>query len=212
MIGAAFMAQAVPTLPMALLGLLPAWISVAACISSLLSIAAACAAVAPRAGVAAADWIDYFALRRPAWRSILLWSLLLFAFNFLAGWIFELFHLPVTPDAVFEIVNSAASLPLLYIAVCIAAPISEEVLFRGLLLFSFEGRRRRQAAGVVISGALFASLHLQYEWYYLIVLFIVGLLLGAARMQSRSIWTSVAMHALNNAWAMFSVTGLGAGP
>ena len=47
-----------------------------------------------------------------------------------------------------------------------------------------------------------AAVHLQYNWYEVAQLFILGLLLGAAKIKTQSLYIPLAMHSLNNLTAM----------
>ena len=85
---------------------------------------------------------------------------------------------------------------LLILVVVVAAPIVEEIFFRGLVLRSLQ-RRFSQGWSVVISSALFAAAHFQPLQFP--ALFVFGLV--AARLATRSgrlgpgIWAHVAFNA-----------------
>ncbi len=77
----------------------------------------------------------------------------------------------------------------------LAAPVVEELLFRGLLL----GGLLRQATplvAVVWSALLFAFVH-PMPWWPLV--FVLGVLCAALRLRSGSLWASVSLHAAYNA-------------
>ncbi len=106
-----------------------------------------------------------------------------------------------TPDWMLRIYRSAGSLPLLLFAIVVVAPIVEEIVFRGFL---FEGLRRSwlgDAGTVLLTSVVFASIHVQYEAFYIGQVFGLGLLLGAGRMCTGSVILTIAMHALVNAVA-----------
>jgi membrane protease YdiL (CAAX protease family) len=75
------------------------------------------------------------------------------------------------------------------------APLTEESLFRGLLLPSFE-RRWGVAPALVLSSALFALFHLNV-WQALPA-FAAGLYLGWLYLACGSLWPPMAAHALFN--------------
>ncbi|MBI5710839.1 MAG: CPBP family intramembrane metalloprotease [Candidatus Eisenbacteria bacterium] len=79
----------------------------------------------------------------------------------------------------------------------LSAGIGEEITIRGAL---------QPRLGIVLSSLLFAALHVQYSWYGLVVIFALGLLLGAIR---RRAGTTVAMtvHALYDILAVVTATG-----
>ena len=77
----------------------------------------------------------------------------------------------------------------------LSAGIGEEITMRGALQPKF---------GVVATSLLFASLHVQYSWFGITVIFLLGILLGLLRKRTN---TSVAMavHALYDMVAVLSI-------
>jgi membrane protease YdiL (CAAX protease family) len=87
------------------------------------------------------------------------------------------------------------------IALVIAAPVLEELLFRGVILrrLLVSGTRLR---AVVLSSLLFGAIHLN-PWQFLGA-FSGGLLLGWIYVRTRSLWLCIAGHALNNACSLYA--------
>jgi len=77
----------------------------------------------------------------------------------------------------------------------IVAPLTEETLFRGLLLRSFE-RRYGVWPGLVLSSALFAAFHLNV-WQALAA-FVAGLYLGWIYLRTRSLGPPMVVHGVFN--------------
>ena len=101
---------------------------------------------------------------------------------------------------------------LFFTALVIAAPIGEELLFRGFLLGALDSRGTPVWISACLSSALWAALHVQYDLFLMGMIFFSGLLLAAARRKTGSIYPCIAMHALNNAvsfaeTAYFATTG-----
>lgn len=91
--------------------------------------------------------------------------------------------------------------PLWMIAsVVVVAPIFEEMVFRGFVYSGFE-RRLGAIPAVLLSSALFTVLHGQYNVYELTQIFVLGMVLGLARMRTQSLLTPIVMHAANNGLA-----------
>jgi len=92
----------------------------------------------------------------------------------------------------------------------LVAPLTEEALFRGVLLRSF-ARRWGDTPGLVLSSALFAGFHLNV--WQAPAAFLAGLFLGWVFLRTRSLLYPIAAHALFNGLpviltaAGFSVTG-----
>ena len=81
----------------------------------------------------------------------------------------------------------------------VAAPISEEFLFRGVLMGVLFARGWKPAPAILFSAALFALSHVQYQPIGVIVVFFSGCLLGLLRCYSGGLWAPIIAHALINA-------------
>jgi membrane protease YdiL (CAAX protease family) len=81
------------------------------------------------------------------------------------------------------------------ITVTLAAPLGEEIFFRG---FALPALRRSVGllAALLISGALFSLLHMDKVGFA--GLMEIGVLLAALRVWSGSLWPAVIAHAVNN--------------
>jgi membrane protease YdiL (CAAX protease family) len=82
------------------------------------------------------------------------------------------------------------------VALALAPALCEEALFRGLALPSLATRLGGRAA-IVVTALLFAAFHLSL--YRFVPTALLGILLGALRWRSGSLWPAVAFHAANNA-------------
>jgi len=93
-------------------------------------------------------------------------------------------------DSVFR----AQAIPML-ITVTFAAPLGEEVFFRGYALPALR-KSLGPLAAILISAALFALLHMDPVGF--VGLMEIGALLAALRWWSGSIWAAILAHAVNN--------------
>lgn len=127
--------------------------------------------------------------------------LLVFALMFLAS---EITNHP-TPQVMIDIYASAKYPAVLWFALIIAAPLFEEILFRG---FMFEGLQA-SAFGVgfaaVITSAIWAVIHMQYGAYEMLVIFLFGLLLCYAKVKSGSLYVPIMMHITMNLVATIEI-------
>jgi membrane protease YdiL (CAAX protease family) len=120
----------------------------------------------------------------------------------------------VTPFQVdtYRSARDAGALPLLWIAFVVAAPVAEEIIFRGFLFRGWVTSARSAVPGILIISALFAVIHIQYDWFGILQVFFIGLLLGVARWRTGSTTLTILMHVLINLWAtvqsMIKVSGL----
>lgn len=95
--------------------------------------------------------------------------------------------------------DSAAGVALAALAVVVAAPLAEEMVFRGLVY-----RLGRRAWGpwpaAIVSSLAFGLVH--GEPWYLFGLVALGLLLATVYELTGSLWASVIVHAVHNAVAL----------
>ena len=108
-----------------------------------------------------------------------------------------------------EIVEIAWLGPFLAVVI---APVTEEIVFRGLILRGLLGRWRPMAA-ILFSSGLFALVH--FNPAQAPVALLLGLLTGWLYARTRSLGLCILAHALNNAasyltWFPFEVTGFNA--
>jgi len=80
-------------------------------------------------------------------------------------------------------------------AVCVLAPILEEMLFRGVILRAFLVQYSRGTA-IAASALIFGVAHLNI--YQFVIAFLLGLIAGWLYERSRSLVPSIALHALYN--------------
>lgn len=90
--------------------------------------------------------------------------------------------------------NEFASL----LAVCVLAPVLEEMLFRGIVLRGFLQRYSR-ATAIVGSAVLFGAVHL--NMYQFMVGLVAGLILGWLYERTRSLIPCIALHGAYNTGA-----------
>ena len=107
---------------------------------------------------------------------------------------------PVVPDEMVEAFSSANPI-WLFFALTLFAPLFEELFFRGFLFSGLEAVGARNWVPAVITAALWSMLHLQYDLYGIVSIFVMGLLLAAARRSTDSILPCLVMHSAANAIA-----------
>ena len=100
------------------------------------------------------------------------------------------------PDFVARIFNEAISLDFAgYLTVGIAAPVLEELVFRGIILAALL-RRYEPRKAIIWSAVIFGIAHLN-PWQF-IAAFIIGCAIGWLFWRTRSIWIGIFMHWANN--------------
>jgi membrane protease YdiL (CAAX protease family) len=120
----------------------------------------------------------------------------------------------VTPFQVdtYRTARDGGTLPLLWLTFVIVAPVAEEIMFRGFLFRGWVTSERSAIPAILVISLLFAAIHVQYDWFGILQVFFVGLLLGLVRWRSGSTVLTILMHVLINLWAtvqsMIKVEGL----
>ena len=149
---------------------------------------------------------DYLALKLPRRGEVIVGVLAMIAFIIIGNLASWLLGQPiVTPFqfAIYRTASAAGWLPVLWLAVVVVTPIGEEILFRGFL---FRGWHRSPSdvwLVIAATSALWAMSHLQYDFFVIAQIFIVGLILGWFRWVSGSALLTILLHALVNCEGMF---------
>jgi membrane protease YdiL (CAAX protease family) len=86
----------------------------------------------------------------------------------------------------------------LWIAIIVAAPIGEEVLFRGFLFRGFVREPGSALPAILAISLIWALLHVQYDWFGAAMVFAIGLYLGYIRFLSGSTTLVILLHMLLN--------------
>lgn len=86
--------------------------------------------------------------------------------------------------------------------VAIIAPLVEESIFRGIIMYGFM-RNYPKAIAIFVSALLFALFHLN-PWQFPAT-FLLGLMLGWLMVVTRNIFACIAGHAINNLLVLLSI-------
>jgi uncharacterized protein len=150
------------------------------------------------------SFASYLALRWPRWQEIAFAvatsTALLVALDsvaWLAGY-------PLSPDFALDSVRTARDGGLLWLVMlgfCTGAPLAEEFIFRGFVFRGWSVTWLRPVGAIILSSALFAVIHQQYDWFYIGGIFLIGALLGYLRHRSGSTWLTVITHSFYNLMA-----------
>lgn len=141
---------------------------------------------------------DYLAIKPVSMRSMLGWLGLLLVFVAASDLLTCLLGRPIVPECMVKTFQTAYSLPLLYATLMIASPVFEETLFRGFMVPGILRSRLGAVGAILIPAAGWSLMHVQYDVYSIAHIFVGGILLGAARLKTRSLYPPLAMHALMN--------------
>lgn len=141
---------------------------------------------------------EYFALKPVSGRVLMVWLGILVAFIVLTDALSLILGKPIVPEFVRTTYDSARPVWLLWLALVIAAPLFEETFFRGFLFKGFESSVVGPAGAIALTSIFWAAIHMQYDAYTIGSIFLLGVLLGLARMRTGSLFVPLAMHAAAN--------------
>ena len=156
---------------------------------------------------------QFLLLRWPGAKSLAIWLSAVSIYVFAADWFMLLSGHDMTAEFMIEAYRTADSVALLWVALLVAAPVTEELFFRGFLFRGLMSTRLRWWGAAIITSLAWTLIHVQYNWQTMLVIFLGGLLLAAARQSSQSVVTCILMHTVWNFVAMFQtmlIVGRGA--
>ena len=136
---------------------------------------------------------DLFHIRKISLKDMLKWLLsyaLLFLFYMLVN-----FLGPTQSDTTQSIQSLSLSLPVLFLDLCILAPVTEEIFMRGMLQGTVF---KNTYIGLVTTSVFFAYLHGPYTISSFITYLGMGFAFGIRYKTSDNLWNSILLHALNN--------------
>lgn len=119
--------------------------------------------------------------------------------------ILQLQLFPVAPEyftrlqEVFALLTKDASVIVLFIGFAIVPGVCEELLFRGMLLSSFQ-RQMSETKSICITAVLFAVMHMNFPQFTFYV--ILGLILGLITVRTASIYPAIFAHIAHNGLAV----------
>jgi len=108
------------------------------------------------------------------------------------------------PEDQLFIVRGAGGLLILLIGGCIATPIVEEFVIRGFLFRGWSESFLGPIGAIVMTSAVWAMTHAQYDVFGKLEIFGMGLALGYSRWRSNSTWLTVMMHSALNTFIFFA--------
>jgi len=103
-----------------------------------------------------------------------------------------------TPDFMLKVYSSTSNKFMLWIAVAVAAPFFEEFLFRGFLFEGLLNSRAGVGGAIVLTSASWAIIHMQYDSFEIISIFLIGIIFSIAKLKTRSLYVPIAMHMFMN--------------
>jgi membrane protease YdiL (CAAX protease family) len=140
---------------------------------------------------------EYLGLKKIALRDILRWVGFFAIFMIVSGLLATFLRRPES-SFMADAYSTSDPLGLFWFAVVVAAPLSEEIFFRGFLFRGLEASFLRPVGTIFVTAGLWAALHVQYDAYDIASIFAMGLLFGAARRDTGSLLLPIGLHMFVN--------------
>ncbi len=180
-------------------------------VATILSMPAPIAVIALAARLRRCNIGEYLALYRPRRADLivgLLFIAVLLPLGDLSSWLTGRDLVPATVVDAYRSARASGTLVMLTVALVVAAPLMEELLFRGFLFPGYARSSLGPWGAIALTSAGWAVMHVQYETFYLVQIFILGCVFGWLRWRSGSTLLTVILHAIVNALALAQVAFL----
>lgn len=102
------------------------------------------------------------------------------------------------PEFMVETYRTAGFVPLLWLAVILGAPLMEEPVVRGFMFFGLQRSALGNVGAILITALGWAVIHLQYSPYEMAGILGLGIILGASRASTQSLWVPLFLHIVWN--------------
>ncbi len=148
---------------------------------------------------------EYLSLHKIPARYYVFWTAVLLAFAATTDGLSWIAGHRVVPEVMVRAYRTAVVPPLLWGAIIIAAPIFEELFFRGFFFRGIQQSRLGNAGAVLITSFFWSIIHVQYNAPLIFWIFLLGIVLGVARVRTNSTYLTIVLHALLNLIATIQV-------
>jgi membrane protease YdiL (CAAX protease family) len=147
------------------------------------------------------DALEYLGLDIPRWRDVVIAAAGLLVVIAAADALTFALGKEMVPAFQLDLHRSAqaeGTLPWLWLAIIIAAPVGEELLFRGFMFRGFVHEPRDALPGILVIAQIWSMLHVQYDWFGTAQVFAIGVLFGFVRWRTGSTTLVILLHMLLN--------------
>jgi membrane protease YdiL (CAAX protease family) len=141
---------------------------------------------------------EYLAINRVSLPDMRYWIVVVIVLLIAMDTLTYLLGKPIVVEFMTAIYNSTSHHWLLFLALIVAAPVFEELFFRGFLLSGLSETFLRPIGATIVTSLVWAAIHVQYDFYVMLLIFFMGIVLATARLKTNSILTTIIMHAIMN--------------
>lgn len=143
----------------------------------------------------------YFGFKYFQRSELKVWGGILIAYLIFSDGMLTLLGIEIVPEFMSSIYTTSDNKILFWIALVVAAPVLEEMFFRGFLFEGIANSFAGPIAAIVLTSVLWSAIHVQYDGVGIAIIFIMGLILGVAKHRTGSLYLTMGMHAFGNAIA-----------
>lgn len=104
----------------------------------------------------------------------------------------------LVPQVLVHAYRTAGIIPLFWLAIVVAAPVFEELFFRGFLFAGLSASFVGPKGAIALTSFIWGAIHVQYEIYDILLICVAGVILGIARVKTGSIYAPLLMHSTIN--------------
>jgi uncharacterized protein len=176
-------------------------ISIATVLSAIFGVAMIVLFISKRRGFGLSQYLNLQALPRKTWLILLGLFAGLLAISVLASLLWSQIE---DPGFTAEAYNTSRWPAFFGIAVVIFAPFFEEIYFRGFLFKGLRDSALGVRGTIALTSFLWALLHVQYNYYGMAQIFLLGIVFGLVRWKTDSLHGSLLLHCLWNLAAFIS--------
>jgi uncharacterized protein len=150
-------------------------------------------------------WPEYLGLRPLSWKTVPVLIIIPVILAVLLGIIGDKSGGSGETDIMLNAYKNSVWPALFWIAIVICAPIFEEFLFRGFGFVGLQKSRLGSAGATVLTALIWALLHIQYNWFGMAIILVIGIVLGIVRTKTRSLWAPIVIHSIWNLLQMVAM-------
>ncbi len=145
---------------------------------------------------------QYLSVQRTPLASVFSWAAISILFWCLLTGITSLMVLPEEPFML-QVKNADVPLVLLFLVICMLAPLAEELIFRGLIFSGLAHSQVGTIGAAIISCLLFTAIHFQqYSAIGLSIVLSIAIFLTLIRIKTKSLVPCIVAHSVVNSMTL----------
>lgn len=141
---------------------------------------------------------EYLSLKKFSFKNFIFYFFIFGVFIGISEYILHSLGISTVPDFLSKAYFSTPYPVLLFFVIIFIYPLFEEVLFRGFLFKSLEISEIGGTGAVIITSFFWSILHIQYNFWIILVIFLAGIIFGMSRLKTGSLYLPLTLHILQN--------------